>query len=310
MAKQFCTSCGTLLSPDAQQCPKCGLSFGSEGPPPSTGKTSHLAAGPQGPQTLPAFLTAILTGMVKNIKGMLKGMIIGIIVSFLLVLCLHTALLILNPSGGSSQGSADVLNMILVRAGQSSTPTILLFWLLLMGIVAFFYSQIRSKGIRATGHKLVSTPAWIWKAIRTTGITAIPLVMGGIAAALIVRMLFLTPLTSVEFLIMMFGILYSQQESMSIIALRLGYSDIYRALRKSGPAIPDAGFPAMSICGVAAGFVIGFFTADNLMLLIIVTLVLTIVGAGFALFRKRGSRPHIAGVTLLSFMKDTKGREP
>ena len=92
-----------------------------------------------------------------------------------------------------------------------------------MAILAFFWSQLMFLGVRSTFGKCATIPHWIGNSLKTTGATAIPLVMAGIAAALIVRLYWLTPLTSIQFLVLMAGILYSQQESIAVLALCLGY---------------------------------------------------------------------------------------
>jgi hypothetical protein len=239
----------------------------------------------------------VIAGIIKNIRGMLKRVIIGMVISFVVVLVLHTLLMFINPAG-SSQGTNDLLNALLGMTRQQSSPTVLLFWFLLTAIIAFFYSQIRSNGLRKTGHKVATLPGWILAAARTTGISAVPLAMGGVAIALLVRMFFLNTLTSIQFLVIMLGLLLSQQESMGVLALRLGYSDLYRFVRKTGPHIPQPGFPVMGIAGAGAGFVIVLFVADIFLIFVGVTII-AIAGIFYFLSQKHRTMPVKAGVIIL-----------
>jgi hypothetical protein len=223
------------------------------------------------PRTLAAFLVMVITGMIKNARGMVKSVIKGMIISFVIVLILHTLLQVMNRS------NSDLQNSVLAVTGLQSSPNALLFWFLLTAIITFFWSQITGRGLRPTVGKITSLPTWISSAARTTGMSAVPLVMSGVAIALIIRLCLLTTLTSIQFLIMMFGILYSQQESLTILALRLGYSDILRAVKKTGPSIPATGFPVMGVVGACAGFLFVVFYADTLLEIVIVIAIMVVV---------------------------------
>jgi hypothetical protein len=122
--------------------------------------------------------------------------------------------------------------------------------------------------------------------------------MGGAAVALLVRMFFLNTLTSIQFLVIMVGILFSQQESLGILAVRLGYSDLVRTIRKTGPQIPAPAFPAMGFVGATVGFLLVLFFADIFLVFVAVTII-AIVGLFYFMFQKRRSVPAKAGLTLL-----------
>jgi hypothetical protein len=190
----------------------------------------------------------VLTGMLKNIRGTIRATIRGMIIAFALVLLLNTFLQV------TSLRQSDIAKAVIAAAGLSSSPDALLFWFLFTAILAFFWAQITSRGLRKTLGRLATLPRWIGTSVKTTGSTAFPLVMTGVAAALLLRLFLLSGVTGIQFLILMFGILFSQQESLAILALSLGYSDLNRLARKCGPDIPPPGFPVMGVAGAFFGF--------------------------------------------------------
>lgn len=222
----------------------------------------------------------MIAGRVKKNSGrMIKGMIMAVAVSFAIVLLLHAILLMMNPGG------SDLAATVLAPAGLQSSANALLFWFLLTAILAFAWGQVQARGLVKAIGKLGTLPAWIGGAARTTGISAVPLVMGGMAVALVLRLYLLSVLTGLQFLILLTGILYSQQESIAVLALSLGYSDLHRMVR-GGPAIPAPGLPVMGVLGACAGFVLVLFVEDSL-LLAGAAVVLMIAGAMVVLLRKR-----------------------
>ena len=298
VAKKFCTHCGAPNEGPAQICTKCGSRFAPSGNHPLS-RGSEQAASRQSsagtvkttePKTLASLIRTVITGMIRNIRGTLKSVIVGMVISFILVLALHTLLLLINPAGGVNQGSNDLLTVLTSMAGQQSTPATLLFWFLLTAIIAFMCSWIRSRGLRKTLNNIATLPGWILSAVRKTGISAIPLLMGGAAIALLVRLLFLNMLTSIQFLIIMLGLLLSQQESLGVLALCLGYSDLNRLIGKTGPKIPAPGFAVMAILGAAAGFVIVLFLPDVFLVFVVFT-ILAIAGLLVIQSRKRPALP-------------------
>jgi hypothetical protein len=234
--------------------------------------------------------------MIKNIPTMIRGIILAAVVSFILVTLLHAVLLLLFPDGA---GGTDFPGAVLATAGLQSSAMALLFWVLFAAIFAFFFAQVRSRGIRPTGQKLASTPGWIAWSLKNAGISAFPLAMAGVAIAAAIRLLVLTPVASIPFFVLMLGILFSQHESIAILALRLGYSDLHNIVRKSGPAIPSEAFPVSGILGAAAGFLLVIFFADTLLALEI-AIGLLVLGSVLALVLRKRGNPR-AGNALLVF---------
>jgi|GEM_PF-5393488 hypothetical protein len=243
----------------------------------------------------------VVKGMVKNIRGMLKSVIKGMIISFLIVLALHTYVQVMKTSNSNLQ------NSVLAATGLQSNPNALLFWFLLTAIISYFWSQITSRGWRTSFGKFKTLPNWIMSAIRTTGTSAFPLVMSGVAIALIIRLCLLTPLTSIQFLILMFGILFTQQESLSILAMRLGYSDLNRLVKKTDPVIPAPGFPVMGVVGALAGFLFVIFYADTLL---VVAIVVAILVAGTLLIHYRKNKRFPKDSVFIATLTSRFGRSP
>lgn len=293
--QKFCTSCGAPNIQDQWFCTRCGAGFGT-GQPMVTAEFPVTDSGlppaddsiknPEIPRTLPALLHLILTRMVHNIRGMVKVLIVGMIFAFAIVLLINTFL------QATSLSQNEIVKFIIAAAGFSSSPDALFFWFLFTAILAFFWSQLVSRGVRSTLGKLATLPRWILTSVKTTGSTAFPLVMAGIAVALLVRLFLLTTVTGIQFLILMFGILYSQQESLAVLAMSLGYSDLNRLIRKSEPVIPAPGFPVMGVVGAFCGFLIALFIADSLFIIAGVV-ILMVIGTVAVWYRRRRAAPAI-----------------
>lgn len=239
--------------------------------------------------------------MISNIRGMVRDVIKGMIISFGAVLVLQTLMLAMNLN------SNKLINPVLAVAGLQSSSNALLFWFLLSAIITFFYSQALNRGIRTVLGKFTTLPGWIGKSAKTTGITAFPLVMAGIAIALIARLYLLTALTGIQFLVLMIGILYSQQESLSILAMQLVYSDLNRVVKKTGPALPAPGYAVMGVTGAFAGFLIVLFIADSLAIIAIAAILAI---AGFAAIWYRKKKGLLPGRNLVTVLIICTGRLP
>jgi hypothetical protein len=299
-SKKFCTNCGASNNAVNRVCTQCGSRFpgdnpaaaGTAAPRPPSPATRKI---PDGPQTLPALIRQFITGLIKNLPNMVKDMIIGAVISFILVTLLHSILVLLYPDGA---GGTDFPGAVLATAGLQSSAMALLFWVLLSAIFAFFFAQVRSRGIRPTGQKLASTPRWIAWSLKNAGISAFPLAMAGVAIAAAIRLLILTPVSSIPFFVLMLGILFSQHESIAVLAMRLGFSDLHIIIRKSGPAIPSEALPVSGIIGAAAGFLLVIFFTDTLLALEI-AVGLLVIGSVLALVLRKRANPHIVNALLV-----------
>ena len=300
-SKKFCTNCGASNNAANRVCTQCGLRFpagnpaaaGTAPPRPPAHATRKI---PEGPQTLPALIRQFIAGLIKNLPKMIKDMIIGAVISFILVTLLHSILVLLYPDGA---GGTDFPGAVLATAGLQSSAMALLFWFLFAAIFAFFFAQVRSRGIHPTGQKLASTPGWIAWSLKNAGISAFPLAMAGVAIAAAIRLLVLTPVASIPFFVLMLGILFSQHESIAVLAMRLGFSDLHTIVRKSGPAVPSEAFPVSGILGAAAGFLLVIFFADTLLALEI-AVGLLVIGSILTLVLRKRANPHVVN-TLLVF---------
>jgi uncharacterized membrane protein len=122
--------------------------------------------------------------------------------------------------------------------------------------------------------------------------------MAGVAIAAAIRLLFLTPVASIPFFIIMLGILFSQHESIAVLAMRLGFSDLHNIVRKSGPAVPSEAFPVAGILGASAGFLLVIFFADTLLALEI-AVGLLVIGSVLALVLRRRANPRAANALMV-----------
>ena len=303
-SKKFCTNCGASNNAVNRVCTQCGFRFPAGNPvaagtaaprPPCAMQPPARTKIPEGPQTLPALIRQFLTGLIKNLPKMVNDMIIGAVISFILVTLLHTILVLLYPDGA---GGTDFPGAVLATAGLQSSAMALLFWFLFAAIFAFFFAQVRSRGIRPTGQKLASTPGWIAWSLKNAGISAFPLAMAGVAIAAAIRLLVLTPVATIPFFVLMLGILFSQHESIAVLAMRLGFSDLHTIVRKSGPAVPSEAFPVSGILGAAAGFLLVIFFADTLLALEI-AVGLLVIGSVLALVLRKRANPHVVNALLV-----------
>lgn len=301
--EKFCTACGAQNPRDRIYCTNCGARFGAGHPlspqtapapvsPPSPAIVPLKKITP--PVTLHALLQLIALSMRQNIRSMAKSLIKTMIIAFALVLLLHTFLQVTRLT------QEELVQMIIAASGLGSHPNAMLFWFLFTAILAFFWSQVTGRGIRGMLSHGKTVPRWIYASAMTTGSAAFPLIMAGIAAALVVRLLLLTVMTDIQFLILMFSIIFSQQESLFILAMSLGWSDLRRMVKKTGPVIPAPGFPVMAVLGAFCGFILALFTADSLPLIAVIAILIVAVSAGIW-YRKRIAAPSMvspAGTSL------------
>jgi hypothetical protein len=250
---------------------------------------------PAGPETLLALVRQVVTGLAKNLPKMARDMIIAAAISFVLVTLLHAVLILIWPDGA---GGTEFPGPLLATAGLASSATALLFWFLFAAIFAFIFAQVRSRGLRATGQKLASAPGWIAWSVKNAGISTFPLAMAGVAVAAAIRLALLTSATSIQFFILMAGILFSQHESIAVLALRLGYSDLYRVVRKGGPALPPEAFPVSGVLGAALGFLLVIFFTDTLLALEI-AVGLLVIGSILALVMRKRADPRTVSALMV-----------
>lgn len=304
----FCGRCGAPNDSEIRFCTTCGTRFDTIIPPspiPPSGDAVPMDPAvktppPSAPHTLADLIRFVVTTTIRNIRGTVKMVIKGMIIAFAIVFLINILLQV------TDLGQSDIAQSVLTGSGLNSSPDTQLFWFLFMAILAFFWSQLMFRGVRSTFGKLATIPRWIGNSLKTTGITAFPLFMAGIAAALIVRLYWLTPLTSIQFLVLMGGILYSQQESIAVLALSLGYSDITRILTRSGPDIPPLAFPVMGVAGAAFGFLLVLFFADTVPI-IVAAIILLIVSSFIIRYRKRSGS---AGLKTFAVLIDCRRRWP
>ncbi len=294
--KRFCTACGAPNNPSNRVCTQCGFRFVPGSPPvapPRNPRGSNppvrdaLVKPADGPATLPALIGQFLAGLVKNLPKMAKEIIVAAIVSFVLVTLLHAILMVLFPDGAPG---TDFPGTVFALAGIQSSPTALLFWFLFAAIFAFIWMQVKTLGAGMFAQKVSAIPAWIAGSVKTAGIAAFPLAMAGVAVALVIRMFFLTPMTSIQFFVLMVGILFSQSQSIAVLAMRLAYSDLNRIVRKTGPVMPAPAFPVSGVLGAAAGFLLVIFFADT-MLAIEAAVALLVVGSILAFVMRKRANP-------------------
>jgi hypothetical protein len=84
----------------------------------------------------------------------------------------------------------------------------------------------------------------------------------------------------------MFGIIFSQQHSLSILAMSLGWSDLRRVFTRTGPSVPAPGFAVVCVTGAFIGFLAGLFVSDFLFIIALVG-VLFVAGLAVTLYRRR-----------------------
>lgn len=282
---KFCTVCGAKNPQGLLFCTSCGSRFGTGLPPPAVPAAEPVQAPPPvnalpPPVTLSGLLQVILENTARNFPAMVRGLVKGMVIAFALVLFLNAFLQVTSLSGD------DIPKMIIAASGLGSSPHALLFWTLFSAILAFFWSQLTGLGIRGLLGRCRTLPGWFGSSAATAGVAALPLVMAGAGAALLVRFFLLTTATDILLFIVMTGILFSQQHSLSILAMSLGWSDLRRVIKRTGPSIPAPGFAVVCVTGAFLGFLAGLFVPDTLLLISAVA-VLFLVGLAVTWYRRR-----------------------
>jgi len=306
--RKFCGTCGAPNVPETRFCTTCGAQFATIlFPPPAPHSGETVADAPAvkppplpAPKTFADLIRFVVTTTIRNIRGTAKRFIRGMIIAFALVFLLNILLQITDLR------QTDIADSLLTVSGLNSSPDTQTAWFLLMALLAFFWSQLVYHGFGRTLGKLASTPRWIGTSLKTAGTTAFPLFMAGVAVALIVQLYLFTSMTSIQFIVLMAAILYSQQESITVIALCLGYSDITRIIKRSDPDIPPLAFPVTGVLGAVCGFILVLLTADTVPI-IVAAVILLVVSSFIIRYRKRGIS---AGLKTIAVLIDCGRKDP
>jgi hypothetical protein len=212
------------------------------------GRMGRVAPG-SGTQQAPKNLLQ-LVGLI--VKGLLKGLPWKIVIAglvFVFTWLVHTFLMV-GPNGGYGAGSNAFLDNVLALRGRVISGT--LFWTLLTALPLMIGRRLLREGITKTVKDLITLPAWLRRSWHQAAGISLPVLIASMALHLLFASWLNNRLVSLQLILVLVGSLLSQNRSLSQLALKLGYQDFSRLLRRSNPA-PYS--PAWGAIILAAGVV-------------------------------------------------------
>lgn len=247
----------------------------------------------QGPQNLVQFIGMIIKAYITGIPSMIKSMIISAILSGIIANAIHFYLMGWVNDGWNYGGNPWLDPMIFIT-GQETSAKVMLFYFMITYLFWWLIGMFRSRGIGKTVKLIATTPIWIVKSLTSIGFGVFPMIMGGLAVSLVLGLAFLTKPSAITMFLMMLTVLISQEESLMVMGLQLGFKDVSKVVNKGQPArLPSPYMPSAAIIGAAIGFGYkAFFVADTL----VVGGVALLCIAGLVYMFMKGRRGQAAAV--------------
>jgi hypothetical protein len=212
----------------------------------------------------------------------------------LLALFVHTYLLVVVNEGFSY--SSTWASGILALEGQVTSGT--LFWTLLGGLASTAYYKLRRREMKKTLENIHSMPTWIRGSMKGAAGLALPILLVGGAAAMLISFLFNNALISLQLALIMAGAMVAQQQSLFVLALRLGWSDWNHSFKKDQYMQFNIAWAGAAITGAT----LGFFLSTVLPLGSSLGYILILLVLGFVaiqVMKQKGSRS--VGILLILF---------
>ena len=251
----------------------------------------------QGPQSLIEFIGIILKAYITGIPSVIKGMVVSAVISAVLGNAVHFYLMgWLND--GWNNGGNPWLDPIIFLVGQNPAK-VMLFYFMITYLFWWLIGMFRSKGIVPTLKMIVTSPIWMVKSLTSIGFAVLPMLMGGLAVSFVLGLTVLTGPTSITMFLMMITVLVSQDESLIIMGLQLGFKDASGLVnRNQQPRLPSAHVPSAAIVGAGIGFgYMAFFNTNPMVIGGIATL--SIAGLVYMFIKSRKGPQAAVLCTLL-----------
>ena len=238
----------------------------------------------------------ILKAYITGIPSIIKSMIVSVVLSAVVTNAIHFYLMGWVNNGWNNAGN-PWLDPVLFLVGQG-TPKVMLFYFMVTYLFWWVIGMFRSRGIGSTVKMIVTSPIWIIKSLTSIGFAVFPMIMGGLAVSFVLGLTVLTNPTAITMFLMMITVLISQDESLIIMGMQLGFKDASGLVnRNKQAAIPSAHLPSAAILGATIGFgYIAFLKPSTLVIGGIA--LLSIAGLVYMFIRNRRS-PAVAVIATL-----------
>ncbi len=251
----------------------------------------------QSPQSLIEFIGIILKAYITGIPSVIKGMVVSVVISAVLGNAVHFYLMgWLND--GWNNGGNPWLDPIIFLVGQNPAK-VMLFYFMITYLFWWLIGMFRSRGIVPTLKMIVTSPIWMVKSLTSIGFAVLPMLMGGLAVSFVLGLTVLTGPTSITMFLMMITVLVSQDESLLIMGLQLGFKDASGLVnRNQQPMLPSPHVPSAAVVGAGIGFgYIAFFNTNPMVIGGIAAL--SIAGLVYMFIRSRKGPQAAVVCTLL-----------
>ncbi len=250
----------------------------------------------RGPESLFEFIVMIIKAYITGIPSIIKSMIVSAVLSAVVTNVIHFYLMGWVNNGWNNAGN-PWLDPVIFITGQGPAK-VMLFYFMITYLFWWVIGMFRSRGIGPTIKMTVTAPIWIIKSLTTIGFAVLPMLMGGLAVSFVLGLTVLTNPTAITMFLMMITVLISQDESLIIMGLQLGFKDISGLLNRGKPSpIPDPLVPSAAIVGAGIGFGYIAFLKPSTTIIGGIAL-LTVAGLVYMFIRNRRSPAIVVVATL------------
>jgi len=235
------------------------------------------------PQTLVELVQQLLRGMVTEfVKNLPKTLAVMVAVTVI-----HTYLLVVVNEGFAP--GDPILGLILVLQGKELP--VALFWLLLGTLGFAAVQQVREKRLGATLGSVGQIPTLFRGSFDSARPLTLSVLLFGAAFMVAVMSWLGNVLVGVQLALVLLGAMITQGESLTALALRLGYADLQRNRGpQQVPAPFNPSWTGVAIAGSLAGMVLALLLNPGLTTGLILGIVLA--AAGYLMIgRSAGPRP-------------------
>lgn len=250
------------------------------------------------PESLLQLIFVIAKSYILGIPSIIKNMIVSVILSVIVSNAVHFYLIGWVNDGWNPTGN-PTLDALIFSTNHPNSPKVMLFYFMASYLFWWLIGMIRSRGIARTVTLIVTTPIWIAKSMAGAGFGAVPMILGGLAVSFLVSISALTGPSAVTMFLGMITVLVSQEESLMVIGLQLGFKDVKGLLNRGQQApIPSPAQPVTAILGACLGF--GYMTFfDTSATIILAFSVVTIAALVYMFIRDRNNNTAAMMTVLL-----------
>ncbi len=205
------------------------------------------------PESLWKLLVSMVKGFFHNIPKAIIFQLIKLGAVFLVVFFIHAYLLVVRNEGFNVDWNNPYAAITKLKGVDFAVSA---FW----GFFAFFLTVLLTRVIKGPVKfikEIATTPVYIFKSFKESGLAGLTALLGGMALGLLSFILIKSPYLFVLYALMIILSLTKQKKGMLLLALKLAWQDWHRSFKtKKFGQKPDIGAMSIFILGISIGMLI------------------------------------------------------